>query len=344
MTSRMLLAAALCGIFAGLPASARDLTVASRGGALQPAQVETYFKPFTAETGLPVATVTWAGGLGTLRSRIDGGPNDWDMVLVSGDELLAGCDDGLFEKLAWPALGGRDHYLPLAASDCGAGAAISSLVLAWDRDKFPATPTWSDFWDVARYPGKRGLRRGPRTNLEIALLADGVAPGDVYRALRSDDGVDRAFRKLDQIKPYLVWWSPEATAVQYIGSGEVLMTSADSVAVVLANAAAQRHVGLQWAGSLTTVRSWVVMRGSPFAADAVRLLAFMGDPARQASLFAAAPYGPTAKGANELLRPEQLAVSPSAPANLAAALPIDEQFWRENGQRLGQRFDSWLAH
>ena len=93
-----------------------------------------------------------------------------------------------------------------------------------------------------------------------------------------------------------------------------------------------------------SVRSWVVLKGSPFAADAGKLLAFMGDPARQASLFAAAPYGPTAHGANELLKPDQLTASPSAPANLAASLPIDEVFWRENGERLGQRFDAWLAH
>ncbi len=308
------------------------------------AQGQAFFAPFTAETDLPLTTLSWGGGLGILRSRVAGGPYDWDVVLVSADELLAGCAEGLFERLDWPALGGRDHYLPGTASDCGAGATVSSLVLAWDHDKFPATPAWSDFWDVARYPGKRGLRRGPRTNLEIALLADGVAPGDVYRTLRSDDGVDRAFRRLDQIKPYLVWWSPEATAVQFLGSGEVLMTSADSVAVALANQAPQRHFGLQWAGSLTGVRSWVVMKGSPFAAEAGRLLATMGDPARQAALFAAVPAGPTARGANELLHPDQQAISPSAPANLAAALPIDEQFWRDNGERLEQRFDAWLAH
>jgi putative spermidine/putrescine transport system substrate-binding protein len=344
MTPRMLLATALCGALAGSPACARELTVVGRGGDLQQAQDSVFFAPFATTTALHPAVSSWTGGLGILRSRVEGGPYGWDLVLVTGDELLAGCDDGLFDKVAWPALGGRDHYLPIAGSDCGVGAAVTGLVLAWDRDKSPATPTWSDFWDVARYPGKRGLRRGARSNLEIALLADGVAPGDVYRTLRTDDGIDRAFRKLDQIRPYLVWWRNAATAVKFLASGEVLMTSADSVATVLANKATQRHFGLQWAGSLIGVQSWVVMKGSPEGADAVKLLVFMGDPARQATLFDVAPYGPTAKGANELLRPEQVASSPSAPANLAAGLPIDEQFWRDNGDKLNQRFDAWLAH
>ncbi len=343
MTSRLLLAAALSAVLAGLPVAARDLAVASRGGLLQQAQHDAYFTPFTVTTGLTLDVSTWLGGLGGLRSRIEGGSNDWDVVLVAPDELLTGCDDGLYEKLAWPALGGRERYQPFAATDCGAGAAVSSLVLAWDRDKFAATPTWADFWDVARYPGKRGLRRTARTNLEVALMADGVVPADVYRALRTDEGVDRAFRKLDQIKPYVVWWTPDAQATELLGSGEVLLSSADSVSVELANQAGKRDFGLQWAGSLFTVQSWVVMRGSPNAADALKLLAFAGDPARQAAFAAAVPYGPTAKGANDILPADLQAMSPTAPANLAAALQLDEAFWRDNGDRLHQRFEAWLA-
>ena len=343
MTPRTLLAATLCGVILGLPAFGRDLTVTSRDGALQQAQDTAYFKPFVRETRQPLDTRRWSGGIGTLRSRIEGGSNDWDVVLVSADELLAGCEDGLFERLNWTALGGRDRFLPQAATDCGVGTGVRDLVLAWDRDKFPGTPSWSDFWDVARYPGKRGLRRGARSNLEIALLADGVAPGDVYRVLRTDEGVDRAFRKLDQIKPYLVWWTPDAPSGQVLGTGEVLLSSADSVSVALANRDAGRHLGVQWTGSLYTVDSWVVMKGSPNLADGMKLMVFMSDPIRQALCAASYPAGPVVQGANDLLPPDLLAASPSAPANLAPALQMDEQFWRENGDKLGQRFDAWLA-
>ena len=176
------------------------------------------------------------------------------------------------------------------------------------------------------------------------MLADGVPPGDVYRLLRTDDGLDRAFRKLEQIKPYLVWWTPDAPGGQVLGSGEVLLSSADSVSVALANRDAQRHFGVQWAGSLYTVESWAVMKGSPNLAEGMRLLVFMGDPIRQALCTASYPYGPVVRGANDLLPPELAASSPTAPANLAPALQVDEQFWRENGDKLGQRFDAWLAH
>ena len=346
MTLRKFLAAGLCTALAGAPihATARDLAVLSRSAALQQAQQDAFFKPFTDASNLALQLLTWPGGLNLLRARIEGGSNDWDLVEVSADELLAGCDDGLFEKLNWPAIGGKDHYLPLAVSDCGVGASVSSIVLAWDRDKFPSTPTWADFWDVARYPGKRGLRRTARTNLEIALLADGVAATDVYRLLRTDDGVDRAFRKLDQIKPYLMWWTPEAQAAQMLGSGEVLLSSTDNVAVTLANRLQKRHFGLQWSGSLFTVQSWIVMKGSPNLTDALKLLAFAADPARQAIFASDVPFGPVVKGATDQLAPDALAVSPTNPANMQGALQIDEQFWRDNGDKLNQRFDAWLAH
>ena len=343
MSLRLLLAVGLCATSAALPAAARDLTAVTRGGSLADAQEQAYFNPFSQTGQTAVRTESWAGGIGVLRAKVESGPSDWDIVLVTADELLAGCDEGLFEKLNWAAIGGKDHYLPQGVSDCGVGAAAFSYVLSWDRDKFPGMPSWSDFWDVARYPGKRGLRRSAETNLEIALLADGVAASDIYRLLRTDDGVDRAFRKLDQIKPYVVWWQPPSQAAQILGSGEVLLSTAPNTRITAANRQGVRHFGIQWTGSLSTAESWVVLKGSPAEADAVKLLAFMGDPVRQALVAGSTAYGGLAKGANDGLPPDQLALSPTSPANLAATLEIDSQFWRENGDKLTQRFDAWLA-
>ena len=344
MTLRTLLATGLCMAMPLVPCAGKPLAVVSRSAVQQQAQTDAFFTPFSDATGLAIQKLIWPGGGGTLRSHVEAGANEWDLVEVSGSELLAGCDDGLFDKMNWPAIGGKDHYIALAVSDCGVGAGVSSIVLAWDRDKFAATPTWSDFWDVARYPGKRGLRRTARSNLEIALLADGVPPADIYRVLRTDEGVDRAFRKLDQIKPYLAWWTPEAQAAQMLGSGEVLLSSAENVAVTVANRTERRRFGLQWAGSLLEVQFWALVKGSTNVADALKLLDFAGDPARQAVFATDVPLGPVAKGAIDQLAPEVLAVSPANPANLQAALPIDEQFWRDNGDRLTQRFDAWMAH
>ena len=41
------------------------------------------------------------------------------------------------------------------------------------------------------------VRKRSELNLEFALLADGVAPADVYTVLATQEGQDRAFAKLD---------------------------------------------------------------------------------------------------------------------------------------------------
>ena len=219
---------------------------------------------------------------------------------------------------------------------------LTTQVLAWDRDKFPAAPGWADFWDVAKYPGKRGLYKGVRGNLEFALIADGVSPPDVYKVLATSDGVDRAFRKLDQLKPYIVWWQTGAEAAHILSSGDVLMTTAPSGRIVMANRADHRNFGIQWNAGLYQVESWAIAKGSPDLRQAQQFLYFAGMPAVEGRLFDSAGIGGLAKGANDGLAPELQALSPTTQANLNAAVRLDTGFWHDNLPKLQQRFDAWL--
>jgi putative spermidine/putrescine transport system substrate-binding protein len=325
-------------------AASNDLTIVTRDHSLQRAIESVYVQPFNAVTEFPVQEEAWEGGIDVLRAHAKAADNTWSLVLVDPDELATGCAEGLVEKLDWSAIGGKDHYVQQAISDCGLGAVIANTVLAWDRDKFPVTPTWTDFWDVAKYPGKRGLHKGVRGNLEIALLADGVAPGDVYKTLGTNDGVDRAFRKLDQLKPYIVWWGADAEAAHILSSGDVLMTSAPSGQIITAGQAEHRNFGVQFASSLFEVLSWAIIKGSPALRTAQQFLYFTGLPAIQVKLLHIGGESGLAKGLNDGLPPELLAVSASNPANLSGALRSDVGFWHDNLPKLRQRFDGWLEH
>jgi putative spermidine/putrescine transport system substrate-binding protein len=319
-------------------ALARDLTVALLAGGPTQALRQVYVAPFVA-AGTPVQVAMRQPGLESLRT----GGAAWDVVQVTAATLAPACQAGLVEKLDWTALGGRDHMLAQGATECGLGAFARATVLSWDREKFPGTPSWQDFWDIAKVPGKRGLRRTPRGTLEIALLADGVAPADIYRTLRTDDGVGRAFRRLDQLAPYIVWWNNgDREAVKLLASGAALMTAAPSAAVALANRAGPHHFGLQWAGGLIEAEYWAIAKGATRPHEATLFLAAAADPKLQARLPDLAALGGLARGANDGLPPDLLAVSPTA--NLGGALFIDEAFWRENDDKLGKRFDAALAH
>jgi putative spermidine/putrescine transport system substrate-binding protein len=325
-------------------ASPGDLTILTRDQSLQRALQSAYVQPFTAATDTPVQQEVWDGGIDALRTQITATDNEWDLVLVDADELSTGCGEGLFEKLDWSAIGGKDHYVQQAVSDCGVGAVITATVLAWDKDKLPVAPSWSDFWDVAKYPGKRGLRKGVRGNLEFALLADGVAPADVYKTLSSSDGLDRAFRKLDQLKPYVEWWSTDTEAARILASGDVLMTSAPSGQIATMAEHEHKNFGLQFTGSLSEMNSWAIMKGSPSTRIAQQFLYFTGMPAVELRLLRQSGDAGLAKGLNDGLAPELAAVSPGNPANLAAGLRSDTGFWRDNLPKLRQRFDAWQGH
>jgi len=339
MLARVVLAAA--AFFAAWPANTYALTIVTRGEATQAAIADAYAQPFTLATEIPVKQESWDGGMDALHAKV--AESGWDLVQVTADELAAGCSDGSFEKLDWSAIGGKDHYQPLAVSDCGVGAFLHNTVLAWDRDKSQATPTWADFWDVAKIPGKRGLAKNVRGALEIALLADGVAPGDVYKTLANSDGVDRAFRKLDQLKPYIVWWQTPAEAAKILGSGDVLMTTTPSSVIVTANRVEKRNFGIQFAASLYEPRSWAIMKGAQNLHEAQQFLYFTGTSALQARLFRISGEVGLAKGLNDWLTPEQQAQSPTSQANTGGALRVDNGFWRDNVAKLRTRFEAWLT-
>ena len=325
-------------------AAANQLTIVVRDEGLQRALQTAYAQPFTSLTGVAVQHDIWEGGLDAVRSQLKAQDNAWDLVLVDPEELSSGCGDGLFERMDWSAVGGKDHYMPQAVSDCGLGAIIVNTALAWDKDKLPVAPSWPDFWDVAKYPGKRGLHKGVRGNLEFALMADGVAPGDVYKTLSSVDGLDRAFRKLDQLKPYIVWWSTEADAAKILASGDVLMTSAPSGPIATMVEREHKSFGLQFTASLYEMQSWVIVKGSASARLAQQFLYFAGMPAMEVRLLQQSGNGGLAKGLNDGLAPELAAVSPSSAANLAAGMKMDVAFWHDNLSKLRSRFEAWQGH
>jgi putative spermidine/putrescine transport system substrate-binding protein len=294
-------------------------------------------KPYAEATATPLAAPAWDGAAGTLKPLLAN--HAVDLVLATGGQLADLCRAGLVQKLDWAALG-RDRFLPGTTSDCGAGAYVSATVLVWDRDKLTGTPGWGDFWDVAKHPGRRGLHRAARGNLEIALLADGVSPADIYRTLRSSDGVDRAFRKLDQLKPYILWWDEPAQPGQMLAGSKVLLTSAASNALP---GGPKLKLGTQWAGSLAELASWAVATQPPHPRAAAAALVVATDPARLASFAKATGLGAPTTAAVAMLPAELRAQNPTAATNQASVLVIDEAFWLENGDRLEARFTAWIG-
>ncbi|WP_062228690.1 ABC transporter substrate-binding protein [Aureimonas frigidaquae] len=326
------------------PAAARDLTVVSWGGNYQDAQREIYFKPFAEKTGKPLLEESWDGGYGVIAAKMETRPANWDVVQVEAEELALGCADGLYETVDWSKLGGEDAFIPSAVSECGVGAIVWTTGLSYDGDKMQTAPaSWADFWDTQKFPGKRGLRRGPKYALEFALMADGVAPKEVYDVLRTPEGVDRAFAKLDELKSDIVWWEAGAQPIQLLASGEVVMTSAYNGRLTGINRTEKRNLKIVWPGSIYAVDSWVVLKDSPNKDAAFDFIAFASAPENQSKLPEYIAYGLPNIEAGKLIDAAQAAELPTAPENLESSISLDTDFWIDNIEELNTRFNAWLA-
>lgn len=344
-TAFLFSAALMAAILGGLhPASARDLTVVGFGGSGQDAMRETFFKPFTQKTGVPVAEESWDGGVGVLRAKVEGGSGTWDVVQMDSSELAIGCEEGLYEPLDYSRIGGKEAYLPFAVSSCGVGLIVYDYVLAYDGARLKEGPkSWADFFDTKRFPGKRALRQGPQTNLEIALMADGVAPKDVYALLATEEGVQRALRKLDTIKADLVFWKAGAQPPQLLASGEVVMTTSYNGRITTANEKEGKTFKLLWNQAILVVDSWAVLKGSPNLEKAYQFLNFVGQPDVQKNLPNYISYGITSVKGSAMVDPARRATLPTTPENMATALPYNTEFWLEHTDRLTERFNNWAA-
>ena len=162
------------------PAASADITVISFGGANQKAQAKAFYEPFDKSGAGKVLPGEYNGEQAKIKAMVEAANVTWDVVEVESPELVRGCEEGLYEKLDYSKIGPKADFLPKAVSNCGIGIFVWSTAIAYNADKLKTGPTsWADFWDVKKFPGKRGLRKGAKFTLEFALLADGVAPADV---------------------------------------------------------------------------------------------------------------------------------------------------------------------
>ena len=323
--------------------AAKDVTVISFGGANKEAQIKAFYDPFK-KTGDSVVPGEYNGEQAKIKAMVDTKSVSWDVVEMESPELARGCDEGLFEKLDMKQLGNPGVFVKGAVTQCGVGIFVWSTVLAYNADKIQVAPkSWADFWDVKKYPGKRGLRKGAKYTLEIALMADGVPAKDVYKVLATPAGVDRAFKKLDQLKGNIQWWEAGAQPPQYLAAGDVVMSSAYNGRIATAQKEGNKNLKIVWTGGMYDFDSWAIVKGSPNKDAAMKFIAFALKPENQKVYSENIAYGPSNTRTNMLISKEVAASLPTAPENIKDQVAVDVNFWADYGEQLEQRFNAWAA-
>ena len=348
-----ILIAAGCG--QDLPQS---LTVVSWGGSYGRAVNEGAIIPFTETTGIPVNVEDYNGGLAEIRAQVDIGNIHWDVVSLEIADAVRGCDEGLLEPIDIDALPpgpdgtpAAEDFVPESQTRCGAGFLYASTVYAYNEENIPGEKpaTMADFFDLEKFPGRRGMRRVPQGNLEFALIGDGVPLDQVYPTLNTPEGLARAFRKLETIKDEVIWWEAGAQPPQLLADGEVVMSTAYNGRIFNAQVLERQPFAIVWDGQLLAVGQIGIVRGTPRLEAARRYVGFATSAESLARIGSRISYSPTRRSGMPLVTThlatgvEMEPHMPASPANAARALPYDWSFWVDHQDELNERFSNWLA-
>ena len=314
-----------------------QLTVMSWGGNYQQAQRANYFQPFAAAANVTVSEREYDGDLRKAGAV--------DVVDVDSARAIYGCRDGSLQKLDVGRIGAKEKFYPSAVHACAIGTASYATLIVYDPKAFASDPPTklADLFDLQRYPGKRSLLKGPFGNLEWALIADGVPTAEVYRELATSTGVDRAFRKLDTIKPEIVWWDygkGSSQPYQFLSESRVVMASAWSGGIK--NPLNSGAFGTIWDYQAIDWNYWAIPQ-SANSDLAYEFLKLASGPAPMARVAEAVRYGPSNMDAVPMIAKAALDDLPDDPAHMATAFPLDPEFWASHHDALSKRFAAWLV-
>ncbi len=356
MKKTLILTTALTGF--AFAATAAEVTVMSWGGAYTKSQVEAYHKPFTAETGITVNSVDSDNPATPIKAQVEAGNVTVDVADIEFSDAIRLCDEGLLEEIDHSMLpaapdgtAAADDFIDGALQDCAVASIVWSTVFAYNTANNDGDPTSiADFFDLEKFPGKRGLRKSAKATLEMALMADGVPAGEVYALMDTSEGIDRAFAKLDTIKNDVVWWEAGAQPPQLLADGEVVMSTAYNGRIFNAAIAENQPLVVVWDGQILDFDLFVIPKGAPNKEEAMKFIAFATDTQRLADQASYISYGPARKSSGALVgkysdgTTEMGPHMPTAAANLGNALVNNFEFWVDHDAELNERFNAWLAN
>ncbi len=351
-------------------AMAQDpLTIVSWGGAYSGSQRNAYHAPYTEKTGVKILEEDKSNqALAGIRSQVEAGNVSWDVVDMLQSDAQRACDEGLvleipFDEWLAKAPDGTpasEDFIEGTTGDCFIPQILYATMFAYNKEAFPdgGPQTIADIWDLEKFPGTRSLEKIPQKNLEWALIADGVAPDEVYEVLATKEGQDRAFAKLDEIKDNVIWWDAGAQPPQLLADGEAAIATAYNGRIFNAQVNENQPFEIMWDGQMFEVDGWVVPADNEDALEQVKdYLFFATDTQRLADQAKYISYAPARKSSVDLVGnmwkeeggkwvETDIDMKPHMPTqedNFKNAIQFDTQFWADYGDSLEERFNAWLS-
>ena len=299
-------------------AQAPTVYVNSYGGVWETSWKKAFFTPFTAHTGIAIKTVPGVI-FAKLKAEVQTGNYEYDLCNLGDAEFAQAVHEGLVAPLD-KAAARTDQLPPNLVRPFSIVSYSLGTNIVFRKDRFPngGPRSWADFWDVKKFPGPRCLFDRSFTCLAFALLADGVPRDKLYPM-----DLDRAFRKMDEIKPHIkVWWRDGAQSQQLIRDVPLALVWNDGE--------------LYWS-------NLIVPRGDPNAEAAWQFAGFVAQAKPQADFAMLLPYGPANPAARALVPQAQLRLTPAWPANARVMFQHDTAWLAPRLAEIRERWTLWMT-
>ena len=316
------------------------------GGTVAQAKDDTVWKNFTDVTGVDLKQEFQADTAKFVALAEAGGDMPWDVLeipTVADFEVLK--EKGLLQPLDLSVVP-EDQLEPGTVDPEGVAVQLYAANVTWNTDKWPLDGTHpqglADVFNTEDFPGKRCMFSYPEfgATLESALLADGVAPEDLYPL-----DVDRALAKLDTIKSDIVWWDTGAKAMELFASGECDIGIAWTGRVLARVQDEDAPLAVGWDTAISSHSVFAIPKDAPNPDLGNALISFfVRDKQGQIDYVLRTSY---TTALTSLSSPEDYPeeIRPWLPLgeNAPGVIPQDEQWYAENIGELTETFSAWLA-
>lgn len=321
------------------------VSIRTSGGAFGDAVKKHFFDPFTKATGVRVIPISTSYGdmMAKTAAMAESGNVEWDIIAPQFTELqqISKYLTDLGDCSAMPNV--EKHAIPGTCGRWGVLYVIGGQMLCWNpalyKDRKPER--WSDFWDVERFPGRRAMANtgSPWATLMFTLLADGVEPAKLFPL-----DLDRAFRKLDQIKPHIaVWWRTGDQSKTMWRNSDIAMSMMWS-----GTAYDAKHSGtpLDWTfnQAIADFGAWCILKGAPHPNAARAFIDFyMANPENHASFAREIGYATSNKDMSKMLSAEEKKELVTTPEEMSSIITVNADWLAANRSKALERWTAWVS-
>lgn len=334
-------AIAICLSGAGALAQT-DVTIVTWGGNSEQEMMEAWFRPASQGLNIRLRNDVLKGS-NDVRAHVASGNVFWDVVDASTDMCVRDGRAGMLEELDFNVVK-ADGLPPEQVTKWSVPSTAFTMVLAWNKKTYKGRQpeSWKDFFDVKTFPGTRFFGPFVTGVPEIALMADGVPADKLYPL-----DIERAFRKLNEIKPHVTGFpSSFGAATQLIVDGEADMLFLPDNRLFAALKAGADY-GFTYNQGLMNFDCLVVPKGSKNKAIAMQIVNKVVSPEINARIAESSGLAPAnllsiSQGHVPAKLLPELSI---APQNFSKIVQANNGWWAENREklRLGERYNEFKA-